>query len=132
MTSPTEITVPQLSRLVGLPDAPVLIDVCIDDDFNADPRLIPGSHRRDFRHVSAWAKSYAGKSVVVVCHKGQKLSQGVAAWLRHEGIAAQTLEGGILAWRAAGATLSQATGTRRRAPERAGKRDARESAREKP
>ena len=102
MTSPTEITVPQLSRLVGLPDAPVLIDVCIDDDFNADPRLIPGSHRRDFRHVSAWAKSYAGKSVMVVCHKGQKLSQGVAAWLRHEGIAAQTLEGGILAWRAAG------------------------------
>ncbi len=102
MPSPTEITVAQLSRLIGLPDAPVLIDVCIDDDFNADPRFIPGAHRRDYRDVQNWAPAYVGKSVVVVCHKGQKLSQGVAAWLRHEGVAAQSLEGGILAWRAAG------------------------------
>ena len=80
MPSPTEITVAQLSRLIGLPDAPVLIDVCIDDDFNADPRLIPGAHRRDYRDVQSWARSYVGKSVVVVCHKGLKLSQGVAAW----------------------------------------------------
>jgi rhodanese-related sulfurtransferase len=101
MPSPTEITVAQLSRLIGLPDAPILIDVCIDDDFNADPRLIPAAHRRDYRDVQNWARSYVGKSVVVVCHKGLKLSQGVAAWLRHEGVEAQSLEGGVLAWRAA-------------------------------
>ena len=101
MASPTEITVPQLSRLIGLPGGPVIIDVCIDDDFNADARLIPGSHRRDYRLVQSWAKAYAGKSVVVACHKGLKLSQGVAAWLRHEGVEAQSLEGGIVAWREA-------------------------------
>ncbi|TIT25668.1 MAG: sulfurtransferase, partial [Mesorhizobium sp.] len=33
MPSTTEITVQQLSRLVGLPDAPVLIDVRIDEDY---------------------------------------------------------------------------------------------------
>ncbi len=101
MPSPTEITVPQLARLIGVPGAPVVVDVCIDDDFNADPRLIPGSHRRDFRKVSEWAQSYRGKSVVVACQKGLKLSQGVAAWLRHEGIEAQSLEGGVMAWAAA-------------------------------
>ena len=102
MTSPTEITVQQLSRLIGLPGAPVIVDVRIDDDFNADPSLIPGSHRRDFRLVQSWAKSFAGKSVVVSCQHGLKLSQGVAAWLRHEGVEAQSLEHGFVAWREAG------------------------------
>ena len=48
MPSPNEITIPQLSRLIGTHEAPVLIDVCIDDDFNADPRLIPTSFRHPF------------------------------------------------------------------------------------
>ena len=35
MPSPTTITPAQLSRLVGTPDAPVIIDVRIDEDFDA-------------------------------------------------------------------------------------------------
>ena len=45
MPSPTEITVAQLARLIGTPDAPTLVDVCIDEDFNDDPRLIPTAIR---------------------------------------------------------------------------------------
>ena len=105
MPSPTEITVQQLSRLIGLPGGPVIIDVCIDEDFALDPRLIPGSQRRDFRSVQSWARHYHGQSVVVVCQKGLKLSQGAAAWLRHEGVAAQSLEGGAVGWRDAGQML---------------------------
>lgn len=101
MPSPTEITVSQLSRLVGLPSAPIIIDARTADDFAADPRLIPGSLHREVQSVAAWRKTYTGKSVVVVCQKGLKLSQGLAAWLRHEGVAAETLEGGFEAWRAA-------------------------------
>jgi rhodanese-related sulfurtransferase len=101
MGSPTEITVSQLSRLIGLPDTPFLVDVRTDDDFNEDRRLIPGSIRQDYASVSKWSSEYAGRSVVVICHKGRKLSQGVAALLRHEGIASETLEGGFEAWRAA-------------------------------
>ena len=48
---------------------------------------------------------YRGKSVVVVCQRGQKLSEGTAAWLRHDGIEAQTLEGGFEAWEKAGELL---------------------------
>jgi rhodanese-related sulfurtransferase len=102
MPSPTEITVSQLSRRIGLPDAPAIVDVRIDEDFAADPRLIPGARRRDFRAAAVWAAEYAGRPVVVSCRRGEKLSQGAAAWLRHEGIAAETLEGGHEAW--AGAT----------------------------
>lgn len=102
MPSPNQITVAQLSRLIGLPNAPVIIDVRIPEDYDADPWLIPGSVRRDFASVSSWSSSYAEKAVVVTCQKGLKLSQGVAAWLRHEGISAEALEGGFTGWRSSG------------------------------
>ena len=98
MPSPTEITVQQLSRRIGLPDAPAIVDVRIDEEFADDPRLVPASRRRDFRAVADWAPEYVGRPVVVSCHRGKKLSQGTAAWLRHEGIAAESLEGGHEAW----------------------------------
>ena len=100
MPSTTEITVSQLSRLIGLPHTPVIIDVRPDDDFITDARLIPGARRRDARAVTTWAPGYLGRSVVVVCQQGLQLSQGVSAWMRHQGIDAQTLEGGFAAWRA--------------------------------
>jgi rhodanese-related sulfurtransferase len=95
----TEITVSQLSRLVGLPDTPEMVDVRVEEDYRADTRLLPGSLRRDHRTAEAWASAYTGKSVVVVCQRGQKLSQGAAAWLRYKGIDAQSLEGGFEAWK---------------------------------
>ena len=108
MPSTTVITVPQLARLVGLPGAPVIVDVRIDEDYEADPRILPASFRRDFKTVSTWALDFAGQHVAVVCQKGQKLSQGVAAWLRHEGIVAESLEGGFEAWREANGPLVNA------------------------
>lgn len=100
MPSPTEITVPQLSRLLGLPGAPTLIDVRTDEDFAVDPRLVPGAGRRDYRTVADWCRELSGRQVIVYCQAGRKLSQGAAAWLRCEGIDAQSPEGGFEAWRA--------------------------------
>ena len=86
MTSSTEITVSQLSRLIGLPDTPALIDVRNEDDSRADGRRLPGAYRRDYRTVSDWASGFHGRSVIAVCGDGLELSQGVAAFLRQEGI----------------------------------------------
>ena len=100
MPSPNSISVEKLSRLIGRPDAPVLIDVCTEEDFAANPRLVPGAVRRPWAEVPNWGPSFvaAGKPAVVICKKGLKLSQGVAAWLRHEGIPADSLDGGVVAW----------------------------------
>lgn len=95
---PDTITVSQLTRLIGAPDAAAIVDVRVDNDLAGDPRMIPASIRRDHRTVSTWAPEYAGRSAVVVCQRGQKLSQGVAAWLRHAGATAESLEGGFEAW----------------------------------
>jgi len=105
MPSPTEITVSQFSRLIGLPNAPSIIDVRTDKDFAEDPRAIPGACRRDYRSAPQWASDFGARPVIVVCQGGQKLSQGTAAWMRNLDVDAQTLEGGFAAWRAAGFPL---------------------------
>lgn len=108
MPSPNEITVSQLSRLIGTPSAPIIIDVCIDDDYNDDPRLVPSSFRHPFADIETLAPNLASARVVIVCHKGKKLSQGAAALLRSQGIHAELLQGGIVAWREAGEPLVSA------------------------
>jgi len=88
----------KLSRLIGTPACPVLVDVRIDEHFEADPNFIPGAVRRSHTDVAEWAPGLSGQTVVVICKKGQKLSEGVAAWLRHAGASANVLDGGSEAW----------------------------------
>jgi rhodanese-related sulfurtransferase len=101
MSSYSSISSDKLSRLLATAGAPTLVDVRIDEDFAADPHLIPGAVPHSHRDVQDWASSLSGQSVVVICHEGQKLSEGTAAWLRHGNVAAEILEGGQAAWNAA-------------------------------
>src|SRR3990170_2242593 len=73
MSAPNSIKSDKLARLIGTPSAPVMIDVRTQEDFEADPRLIPGALKRNHQTVSEWGKAHAGKSVIVVCHHGAKL-----------------------------------------------------------
>jgi rhodanese-related sulfurtransferase len=98
MSSYSTISSDKLSRLIGTANAPALIDVRTDEDFAADPRLIPGAIRRSHLDVLTWASRLTGQSVVVVCNKGEKLSEGTAAWLRCCGVSAEVLEGGYVGW----------------------------------
>jgi rhodanese-related sulfurtransferase len=100
MSSPNTISPEKLNRLIGLPHCPRLVDVRVEEDFLADPVLIPGSVRRSWQSVESWGSEVADDAVVI-CHRGLKISHGVAAWLRHQGVEANVLEGGMEAWRAA-------------------------------
>lgn len=99
MPSLTQISAPQLARLIGTPACPVLIDVSLDEDFNADPFLIPTAIRWKHTDILAVAPSLQDQRVVVICQKGLKLSAGAAAMLRTAGVRAETLEGGNYGWR---------------------------------
>jgi rhodanese-related sulfurtransferase len=96
---PSQITVAQLCRLVGLPGALVLADVRTEEEFNSGPLLIPTAHHHASTGVEVWCRRYAGQPIVVVCQSGGPSSQAVAARLRHEGFEAQTLAGRYDAWR---------------------------------
>jgi rhodanese-related sulfurtransferase len=97
----------QLSRLIGTPDAPVLIDVRVPDDFAEDPRLIPCAQRTAHRDIAGYPMA-AGSRAVIICHHGAKLSEGAAAILRTHGVQAETLEGGFEGWKAEGLPLTPA------------------------
>ncbi len=109
MSSINSISIDKLARLVGTPHCPVLVDVRTDEDFKADPRLVPGAMRRPHADVSDWAGEFTGRSAIVVCQKGENLSEGVAAWLRHGGVPADALEDGFVGWKKAGLPLVPTT-----------------------
>ena len=99
MASYNEIPASALARLIGTPDCPTLLDVRTDEDYDDDPRRIPGAFRHPFKDVFELANELTGQSVVVYCQKGLKISQGAAALLRAAGVRAEVLEGGHFAWR---------------------------------
>ena len=94
MSATNSITPEKLARLIGTPASPVIVDVRSDGS-----ELLPASMRRPAEIVSEWAHALIGQKVVVACVHGQERSAGVAAILRSEGVDAETLEGGFVAWR---------------------------------
>src|SRR5712671_1879768 len=95
MPSMNTISVDKLARLIGTPNCPALVDVRTNDDYKADPRLIPGSVRRSHADVSAWTCEFTGRSAIAICQSDAKLSEG----------AADSLEEGFDGWRKAGLPL---------------------------
>lgn len=103
MPQPNQITPAQLLRLAGTPDCPALVDVRLPEDLAREPRLIPGSFALPHTACDPAPNRLRGAGrVVVICARGRKLSEGVAALLRAQGIPAEVLEGGAVAWAEAG------------------------------
>jgi rhodanese-related sulfurtransferase len=95
-----QISPAQAFRLIGTPEAPVIFDVRTEEDTTALPRLIPTARR--LPHTAIATLTDPPGRAIVACTKGRKLSEGAAAWLRTLGWQAEVLEGGTLAWEAAG------------------------------
>ncbi|MGK6355277.1 chromate resistance protein ChrB domain-containing protein [Sphingomonas sp. DT-207] len=101
MPSLNSIAPDKLARLIGTPGSPAVIDVRTGEM----PHLIPSAIQRSARAVEQWGPALAGSAAVIVDEDGQASAHGIAAWLRTEGVAAEALEGGHAAWRAAGLPL---------------------------
>jgi rhodanese-related sulfurtransferase len=97
MPALNSISPDKLFRLIGTPKCPAIIDVRPDG-----AELIPASMRRAADKVAEWGSNVTADSVVVVCVHGGSLSAGVAAWLRHQGVDAEILEGGFEGWASSG------------------------------
>jgi len=97
MPALNSISPDKLFRLIGTPNSPAIIDVRPDGG-----GLIPASGRRRAEGVTEWGSRVSADKVVVTCVHGGSVSAGVAAWLRHQGIDAEILEGGFEAWASSG------------------------------
>ena len=101
MPGPDEISVSQLARLIGTPEAPIVIDVRPVEDRDADPYLMPCARVASHLAPEAVLTQSSTRPIAVTCYKGGKFAQGAAALLRNMGHQAEVIEGGWAAWRAA-------------------------------
>ncbi|MEM0937747.1 MAG: hypothetical protein AAF646_16290 [Pseudomonadota bacterium] len=84
------------------PAPPRILDVRVEEDVTALGLYLPRSRRAAHRDRLTEAAD------VVVCHRGLKLSQGVAARLRAAGTKATFLKGGAVAWAECGLPMLRA------------------------
>ena len=96
MAAPNTISIDKLVRLIGTPKCPLLVDVRPQKAFEADPHLVPSAAHCA---LDGLEDRVEGQSAVVICQDGSRLSQGAAALLRHHGVPAEALEGGMEAWK---------------------------------
>jgi len=105
MPDQTLISPQEIFDRLGTAGAPRIIDARIEEDLAADPRRVPAALHRPGLAAANWAGEFAGEEAVVYCERGLKISQGAAAWLRHNGARARVLEGGFQSWISAGLPL---------------------------
>jgi rhodanese-related sulfurtransferase len=99
----TSISSDSLYAQIGLPRAPVIVDVRRGDDYAARPRLLPGARRGDPDRLAQWATTLARtRPIVLYCVHGQRVSQSAAQALSALGLEVSYLDGGIEGWIEAG------------------------------
>jgi rhodanese-related sulfurtransferase len=103
----TSIPVEMLYSQLGLPDGPSVLDVRQEEDFAAQPRMIPGALRVPCERLqTARSALPRRRRIVVYCAKGKEVARNAADELIGAGYPVSYLEGGLAAWlHAAHATI---------------------------
>ena len=93
------VTVTELEAALDDDDVTVL-DVRLEEDYAADPQLIPGARYRNPDRITEWASTLSkDEKIVVYCVRGKWVSQKAADYLDREGYDVVSLEGGLEAWK---------------------------------
>jgi rhodanese-related sulfurtransferase len=96
MPAPTAISCGKLSRLIGTPQAPIIVDARLPSAPLTN--FIPAAVQLDVFNCRDAAGLPMGSPIIVYCEDGGARSQGVAAVLRAQGVGAEVLEGGVAEW----------------------------------
>jgi hypothetical protein len=99
LAATNEINPQQLPRLICTPNCPQIVDISIDPDFFDVQHLIPDAFRHFQTDLPSLVTSLNGQPSVIICQKGIKLIQGMAAQLRSAGLRSEYRSGGNYGWR---------------------------------
>ena len=90
----------EFAAQLGSADAPLIVDCRGEEAFSRDQCMLPAAIRVPIAAVATHVRD--NRPVVTYCSEGHASSQNAASALRAQGVAARHLEGGIVAWQAAG------------------------------
>lgn len=77
----------------------ILLDLRKQEDFEANPQLIPGAVKLDPSRMDQWEGTVpAGDNVVIYCARGGSISQSVQQRFKKMGRDIPYVEGGYEAW----------------------------------
>lgn len=97
------ISAPDLHARLGTAAAPLVLDVRLDEAYDADSALIAGAVRKPPAEMPRWSAGLpAARTIVLYCQHGGAVSADLAAVLAARGLDALVLEGGMARWRELG------------------------------
>jgi rhodanese-related sulfurtransferase len=84
-----------------------VLDVRRQNDFTADPAMLPGAQRGNPEDIDTWSRQLrADQDIVLYCVRGGSVSNNVLDALLAKQLKARYIEGGIEAWKATGGAVS--------------------------
>jgi rhodanese-related sulfurtransferase len=96
---------------LGLPESVVIFDVRREQDYLAQPRLIPGALRGAPDDLGHWVRTLPRtRPIAVYCADGGQVSRPIAARLASLGYPTSYVEGGLDEWTRAGHATVKARG----------------------
>ncbi|MEM7723720.1 MAG: hypothetical protein AAF376_15315 [Pseudomonadota bacterium] len=97
-TDPSSISPTDVLHRLARANAPVMLDLRLAEDVAEHPVRLPASRAVPYLDIDTQRRLASARGAICICHKGKKISHGVAARLRAEGIDAVVLEGGVVGW----------------------------------
>lgn len=80
-----------------------VLDVRRQNDFDADPVMLPSAQRCNPEDIDAWSRQLrADQDIVLYCVRGGSVSNSMLDALLTKQLKARYIEGGIMAWKDAG------------------------------
>jgi rhodanese-related sulfurtransferase len=80
-----------------------VLDVRRQNDFDADPLMLPGAQRCNPEDIDTWSRQlHSDQDIVLYCARGGSVSNSVLDALLTKQLKARYIEGGIVAWEDAG------------------------------
>ena len=93
------ITPAELQSCLSQKMAIQLLDVRRQNDFEAEPNLIPGAVWHDPAEAATWAEQlHPEQPVVIYCARGGSVSKSTQETLRAKGLNVQYVAGGLVGW----------------------------------
>jgi Fe-Mn family superoxide dismutase len=97
------VSVEYLAAMIASGDAPMLMDICLDEDMANRTDKIPGGQLRAPQDIDKWIEDLpSDQPIIGYCVYGYQVSGNAVAEMQKRGLNARKLAGGIAAWHAMG------------------------------
>lgn len=101
-----EVSVEELAAMLASDDAPILLDICLDEDMAKRNDKIPGARTLAPQDIETWIKDLPkDQPIIGYCVYGYQVSGNAVAEMQQRGLDAKRLKGGIAAWHAMGGKI---------------------------